>query len=246
MTTQTIGASRSVRALLVGPLAGPVLPAAREATPWPETCPSPDLVIAIDGGFSACRRRRWRTDLVVGDFDSLIAEDLCEIGERGIEIVRFARNKDFSDLDGALAEAVSRGATHITVIGVCGGRLDHQLAVLGSIARVRTAEVVALGPTVDAGQVADHDMVMVLVDGDEVRLAADRIFSVMALHGEGVVSIGGAQWPLDSAVLEPMSSVGLSNRSLVDGATVTCTAGTVVVVVLALLDGSGSASGANI
>lgn len=221
-----------VRALLVGPLSGDSGGGALgAATPWPVTCPDPSLVIAVDGGFRACRSRGWETHLVVGDFDSLTPRDLAEVESQGIEVVRWPADKDFSDLDGALDEAVRRGATHITVVGVFGGRLDHQMAVMGSLARPRGVPIIALGPTADAGQPSDGDIVSILHAGDSVSVASRLTFSVMAIAEQASVSIRGARWPLDGAVLMPLSSVGLSNEALDGGGEVTCGKGAVAVIV---------------
>ncbi|MFU8778494.1 MAG: hypothetical protein ACNA7M_12625, partial [Roseovarius sp.] len=46
------------------------------------------------------------------------------------EVRRHPRDKDVLDLELALDEAAARGATTMIVVGVFGGRLDHELAAL--------------------------------------------------------------------------------------------------------------------
>lgn len=225
-------AAHGLDVLVVGPLACPIYgPADGPGVPWPSTCPRPDMVIAVDGGYDRCRERGWAVDILVGDFDSLSSEGARTAAESGVETLRLPVDKDRSDVDVALEIADERGATNITVVGMTGGRLDHQLAVLGSLSSPRTARIVALGQLSDAGQPADNDLLHVLRAGDSVSVAPGATFSVMALGVGAVVSVEGARWPLDRHSVGPLSSLGLSNESLEAGARVDCHDGIVVVIV---------------
>jgi thiamine pyrophosphokinase len=87
------------------------------------------LVIAADGGLRKAELLGLRPALVIGDGDSLAPETLAELEEKGIELRLHPVDKDESDTELALREAVSRGARRIVVLGALGGlRLDHELA----------------------------------------------------------------------------------------------------------------------
>ena len=73
----------------------------------PELYPD-DLIIAADGGARHCRSLGLTPHLVVGDFDSLDATELAELQAAGSQVVRYARNKDFTDLELALQHARQR------------------------------------------------------------------------------------------------------------------------------------------
>ena len=90
-----------------------------------------DLVIAADAGFAACGRLGLRPDLAVGDFDSAGAADLARLDASGIPVVRVPAEKDESDLELALVEAVQRGARTVVVLGALGGpRIEHELSAI--------------------------------------------------------------------------------------------------------------------
>lgn len=85
-----------------------------------------DLIIAADGGYRTARALGIEPSVVLGDFDSLGEVDL----PAGTERLAVPAEKDFTDTQMAVKEALSRGAKHITIIGGLGGRLDHTLSCL--------------------------------------------------------------------------------------------------------------------
>lgn len=63
-----------------------------------------DAVIAVDGGFTSLADVGCAPDLAIGDFDSL------GYVPEGVEVLVFPPEKDASDMELALGEAVARGA----------------------------------------------------------------------------------------------------------------------------------------
>ncbi len=90
---------------------------------------APDaLIIAADGGVRVAAHYGLRIDIVIGDMDSLPADDLAALAAQGTQILRHPAEKDETDLELALNLAVERGATWLRVIGATGGRLDQILS----------------------------------------------------------------------------------------------------------------------
>jgi thiamine pyrophosphokinase len=89
------------------------------------------MVIAADGGAITLERWKILPHLVVGDMDSLGRAGVERLAKQGVAVARFAAAKDESDLELAVANAVSAGATEITILGaLAGDRLDHEAANL--------------------------------------------------------------------------------------------------------------------
>ena len=107
-------------------------------------------VVAADGGLARARILGLRPDVLVGDLDSL-APDLVAAAEAdGLPVLRARADKDESDAELALLEALARGATRITVLGAFGGpRLDHALANLWLLAHPALASATIV--LIDAG-----------------------------------------------------------------------------------------------
>jgi thiamine pyrophosphokinase len=91
---------------------------------------SADLIIAADGGAATALRYGCTPAIIVGDFDSLPAQELATMQSRaGIEIIRVTAEKDETDTELALQVALERGASRITLLGALGGaRFDHTMA----------------------------------------------------------------------------------------------------------------------
>jgi thiamine pyrophosphokinase len=96
---------------------------------WPGWSDGIATVIAADGGWLRAKRLGMAPDVLVGDLDSLAPGDVERARAEGIEVVRASVDKDESDTELALLEAVRKGASRVTVLGAFGGpRLDHALA----------------------------------------------------------------------------------------------------------------------
>ncbi len=96
---------------------------------WPGWDADVELVVAADGGARLAPALGLRLDAWVGDADSLDAVGRDALTTAGIVPAPVAPDKDASDTELALEEAVRRGATDISVLGALGGgRVDHALA----------------------------------------------------------------------------------------------------------------------
>ena len=98
-------------------------------------CPHPgahDFVIAADKGYEALEAYGVPPDLVVGDFDSL--------GRRPSHpnVVQLPTVKDDTDMVYALREGLKRGFRRFVLLGGVGGRLEHTLANLQTLAWLTT------------------------------------------------------------------------------------------------------------
>ncbi|MFQ5942863.1 MAG: thiamine diphosphokinase [Anaerolineales bacterium] len=95
---------------------------------------SADLVMAADGGTEHGLRLGVIPEIVIGDLDSLDAEDRLALESDGTEFIQHPADKDQTDLELALLYALSRGVDKIIILGAMGGRLDMTLANLQLLA----------------------------------------------------------------------------------------------------------------
>lgn len=178
-----------------------------------------DAVIAVDGGFASLASADCAPDLAIGDFDSL------GYVPKGVEVLAFPPEKDASDMELALGEAVARGADAVDVYGALGGRLDHTLANLQLL-----ASFAERGLAVSA--VGERESVVFLVGPGELRLPAlpSGIVSVFSLTdvSTGVVE-EGLKYGLDGVALTNRTSWGLSNELVGTPARIALESGTLAV-----------------
>ena len=85
-----------------------------------------DLTIAADAGYRNAKALGVKVDLLLGDFDSLGADEIPKDTER----LSVPAEKDFTDTQLAVDTAIRKGADTIIIIGGLDGRLDHTLSNL--------------------------------------------------------------------------------------------------------------------
>jgi thiamine pyrophosphokinase len=189
-----------------------------------------ELVIAADGGAATLERIGRRPDRLVGDLDSVDASLVARLTDAGVPIDRHPTDKDATDTELALQDAVTGGATEIVLLGALGGdRLDHELANLLLLADPETARLtvrIVHGPTtvrvLHAGSLALEGRVADLV-------------SLLPIDRDAVgVTTEGLRWPLDGATLRIGRSRGISNEIVTAPASIEVRDGTLLVIETAI------------
>jgi thiamine pyrophosphokinase len=164
--------------------------------------PEAELVIAADGGWHLAQTLDHPVDIVVGDLDSLDPDALPQ----HLIVERHPEDKDATDLELALTFAAKGNPARIVVVGGSGGRLDHELAVANLICSTRWRHVEEIDWVSGRGRA--H-----VVRGFR-RLHGDvgATFTLLAVGGTATgVRTRGLKWELDSGILEPGSTLGVSN-----------------------------------
>lgn len=100
----------------------------KEPARYQELAQNVQYIIAADGGARHANELGLLPNLVVGDFDTLSADEVRSLAKQGIELAQYPVDKDYSDTHLALLKALELGYTEITIIAALGGRIDHTLA----------------------------------------------------------------------------------------------------------------------
>lgn len=82
-------------------------------------------IICVDGGLRHASTLGVCPQLIVGDFDSVNRIELKMYKQKNIEFIQLLPEKDETDTQIAIEEAIQRGATEIIMTGVIGTRFDH-------------------------------------------------------------------------------------------------------------------------
>ena len=188
--------------------------------------PEPAYVIAADSGLHAAQAVGRDVDLLIGDLDSAEPRAVDAAVARGTVVDRHPAAKDATDLELALDAAATR-ADDVVVVGGAGGRLDHLLANVLLLASPRFD-----AQRIDA-RVGDARIGVARGDGPplEIRGEAGSVVTLLPVGGaaRGIVT-EGLEYPLGGDDLAPGTSRGVSNVMLGTDASVTLTAGTLLVV----------------
>jgi len=179
-------------------------------------------VIAADAGLKHAAKLGLEAELWVGDFDSAPAELQAQHGQ--IPRQMHPADKDRTDGEIAIDEAISRGAADLVLAGGLGGQTDHalgHLALLLALARRGIGAFATSGTEEAYPLIADTTLPLPLPPGSRLSLIA---FS--DLDG---LSIAGVRWPLTNAQVSHGSTRTLSNV-VTDGARISLTAGSAILV----------------
>jgi len=185
-----------------------------------------DFIIAADGGVRIARTHGLPIHLVVGDLDSASASDIAWARAEQAEIVEYAQDKDYTDLELALDRAEETGVDRIVAIGIVGGRLDHELGNWAALCAPRNARVDVYSAQGTASVLhgeGHNTLELEGVPGDVVSLIARS-------DAAAGVTTSGLKWPLSNAVLSSWSTRGISNELISTKASVTLTSGVLMIV----------------
>ena len=185
-----------------------------------------ELLIAADSGMEFLFRNNLTPDVIAGDFDSVGQEAYEHFADAELEILRLNPIKDDTDTEFVIREAIRRGATSITILGGTGTRLDH---VLGNVHLLG----IGLECDVKIELVDAHNRIRMvskeLVLGKETQFG--DFVSILPFAGDAKgVTLKGFKYPLEKAVVQSFSSLGISNEIVEEEAVVQVEEGVLLVI----------------
>jgi thiamine pyrophosphokinase len=184
-----------------------------------------DYLIGADGGTRHILALALTPDAVVGDLDSLEAESIAELTDRGVDIERYPTAKDQTDLELAIERGLRAGADEILLLGALGGRLDQTIANLLILAQRNWPVPLRLAE--------GNQLAQVLCSGGRLTLQAARGSTVSAIPLSATVTgitYSGLEYPLHDATLTIGSTRGVSNAIASLPATISIKEGVLLVV----------------
>ncbi|WP_420407967.1 thiamine diphosphokinase [Hoeflea sp.] len=160
--------------------------------------------IAADGGMAHAAVLGLWPELWVGDFDSTPPEMLSR--HRDVPRQAFPAEKNFTDGELAVEEAIDRGATRLILAGAFHGpRTDH--AIYHLLHAVTLAEK-GLQVVLTSGLEEARPL---LPGSFEFALPAGSLFSVIALTNLEGLTLDGAKYPLEGIDIAFGASRTISN-----------------------------------
>lgn len=160
--------------------------------------------IAADAGMNHAKTLGITPELWVGDFDSVTDEIAAEYAS--VPQNRYPQEKDNTDGELAVAEAIKRGATSLVLAGAFGGRADH--AFLHVSLAIRRAKE-GMPVVITSGDQEAHPL---LPGSRDFDFDDGTLFSILGYSHLSGVSVMGARWPLDGVEVPFGSSLTLSNE----------------------------------
>lgn len=180
------------------------------------------LIVCCDSGVRHADKLNIKPDVIIGDMDSIAADELERRRASGTKVLRYPANKDATDTQLALEYALELKPAAIEIWGALGGRVDHALANLFLLDWSKEASIKLIDECCEAFIVRKKAF---------FSNAAGQTVSLFALddNAEGV-KLGGFQYPPDDAKLAAQSPRGISNVIVAKDAAIEVRAGRLLVI----------------
>jgi thiamine pyrophosphokinase len=163
------------------------------------------LVIGVDGGTCHLADFGLKPHIIIGDMDSLQETELARFVSQGVQILRHPPEKDETDFELALEQAIIKGCSEILVIGALGGRSDQMIAnLLLPIAYLDKGEIRLLHGA---------EEITYINSCSNIHGNAGDIISLIPVSGDVTgVNTTGLRYPLNFETLYLGKSRGVSNE----------------------------------
>jgi thiamine pyrophosphokinase len=185
-----------------------------------------DFLIGADRGAEFLIRYGLVPHLALGDFDSVTPEQYKNIADTALEFQSCDPvDKDWTDTELAVREAVSRGYRDIHILGALGTRFDHSLANVHLLRQLSEQGC-------EACVVDEHNEIRLCTG--KLWLEADPHYHYVSLLPLSTVVKGvtlrGFQYPLTDADLTLGWSLGVSNVLTAEQGSINITEGQLLVI----------------
>lgn len=183
-----------------------------------------DILVAADGGYLHMQAVGVKPNLLIGDLDSLPADEAESLRAAGVEVEKHPAEKDETDLELALARLAREGYREIRVVAALGGRLDQTLA---NLYLLEMEELQGLDVRLDDGR----EEILIIRDQAVVAGTPGDTLSLLPMEGctRGITT-QGLKYPLEGETMCPSRSRGVSNVMLEPEVTIEVKAGSLLCI----------------
>lgn len=182
------------------------------------------VIIGADRGALWLLKNGVAPDLAIGDFDSVTELERRKIHKLSKKFIRFSSDKDKTDLEIAVDEAVKLRPNDVHIYGALGNRFDHSIGAIQMLLRLASYNI--------NGEIVDNFNKIHIVRHTE-SVNKDKGFpyiSFLPFGLDAVITLKGFVYDVVKKTLHAESSLGISNEIKENAASVTVHKGAVLVV----------------
>lgn len=159
-------------------------------------------IIAADGGLNSCDNMGILPNIIIGDMDSISKELLAKYSQ--VEQKLYPTDKNKTDLELAVEEAISKKAEKVVIYGALEKRVDHSLYNLHLLTRYPGFLWIE----------TEFETTFAIDRPTRVKCYPGQVISLLPLSDPAKeVSTTGLQWELTNAVINK-NFMSISNISL--------------------------------
>jgi thiamine pyrophosphokinase len=187
---------------------------------------SEQLWIGADQGAEVLLEQGIVPDMAIGDFDSVSKPSYNTIKAQAKCYKEYPNEKDETDLELAIMEALKWNPEHILLFGVTGGRMDHSLANIQLLYPLLQKNVKA--------KIIDVQNQVELVSAGRHTIEADEQYPYLSFLPITLevknLSLTGFYYPLSDAYLPYGSTLCISNMLIQEAGTFSFDSGILLVI----------------
>lgn len=162
-----------------------------------------DKVYCTDGAYAYLLANRVRPDFVIGDFDSISAEDISPF----VDVIE-RPDQDFTDFHKCLEVIEEHGFTQVDVYGSTGMEHDHFMGNLSTALQFKKR--------LDITFFDDYSVFFFTEKNVQLEGVKNRIISLLPFARAKNVWSKGLKWPLHGLDLKMGKRVGTRNLAIED------------------------------
>jgi len=164
-----------------------------------------DIVICADGGAEYAVKCGINPDIVIGDLDSIDSAVLNIVVKSGSKVIKYPKDKDYTDTQLAIDYAISEGAHEIVMVGSVGDRIDHSLANIFTLVKMAQKNIKAM-------VVNEKNTVYITNNCLKLNGKVGDIVSIIPICGDASgIYTDGLQYKLYDATITMGDPLGISN-----------------------------------
>ena len=183
-----------------------------------------DYLVGVDGGLRHLKSMGLQPHLVIGDLDSISADEVLELERASVPIRRYPVDKDETDLELAVLAVLKDGYRSIRLVAALGGRQDQ---TLGNLFLLTRSDLAGCDVRLEDGV----EEAMIIRTCETIFGREGDIVSLLPLEGDvtGIVT-RGLRYPLHGETLYFERTRGISNVMLEDQAVVEVASGVLLAI----------------
>ncbi|TCT16951.1 thiamine pyrophosphokinase [Natranaerovirga pectinivora] len=183
-----------------------------------------DYTMVVDGALDIIKDSQVKVDLIIGDLDTVDENLVLQFRDKGVEVIQFSPDKDYSDTHLALIKALELNASDITIVGGIGTRMDHTLANIHTL-------MIPTEKNIPCRIVNENNIIQCTNNTLALENTFGEYISLIPLTTEvSGISSKGLKYSLDNDKLVIGASIGISNEIIDKNAFITIKEGILIVI----------------
>ncbi|MAG18056.1 MAG: thiamine diphosphokinase [Candidatus Diapherotrites archaeon] len=162
-----------------------------------------DFIVCADGGANKLIKTKFEPDLIIGDMDSISKNALKKF--KGVELIKFPREKDKVDLELALDYCIENKFREINIMGALGSRADMTLTNVFILTQIPK--------NIEAKIIHENQEIYLVPKKLSIKGVPHEAISLFPLKGDVKgLTLKGFKYELENYTLRFGIGIGISNE----------------------------------